>query len=88
MDLVAVHHSEQKLNAPQAFKHCKFLFFVFTQVWNDPSGACVLHPMETNFLGVHGRAWARMDGFSHATESGESGPPVTVRPSTRAVMEG
>ena len=60
VDLVAVHHSEQKLNAPQAFKHCKFLFFVFTFVWNDPSGACVLHPMETNFLGVHGRAWARM----------------------------
>ena len=40
VDLGAVHHSEQKLNAPQAFKHCKFLFFVFTWVWNDPSGAC------------------------------------------------
>ena len=24
VDLVAVHHSEQKLNAPQVFKHCKF----------------------------------------------------------------
>ena len=61
MDLVAVHHSAQKLNAPQAFKHCKFLFFVFTWVWNDPSGACVLHPeWKLTFLvcmGAHGCAW-------------------------------
>ena len=43
---------------------------------------------QNELLGVDGRAWARMDGFSHATESGENGPPVTVRPSTRAVTEG
>ena len=59
MDLVAVHHSEQKLNTPQHLS--KFLFFVFTWVWNDPSGACVLHPeWKLTFLvcmGAHGRAW-------------------------------
>ena len=31
-------------------------------------------------------AWARMDGFSHA--SGKNGPLVTVRPSVSGVMEG
>ena len=65
----------------------KFLFFVCTwvPVWNDLPNARVLHPEQklTSWC-----AWARMDGFSHATESGKNGPPVTVRTTIRAVTWG
>ena len=58
VDLVALHHSEQKLNAPQAFKQVSVLC-VHMGV-EHARCMCASPRTETNFLGVHGRAWARM----------------------------